>query len=220
MLLADIEKMYKQIRLHPDDAQYQLVLWRENENESLRTYVIPVVLFGSASAPHPATRVLNQLAEDERTNFPLASEVVIRNCYVDDILTGTNTVDQVIKLRDELISLTKAGGFTLRKWVSNDRRVVRSLPDTLTNVDLLNKNSEMKALGIQWDRIKDGITYKVFEKFDERITKRTILSNITRLYDPIGLIGPVIVAAKIIMQMLWQSQVEWDESVPQHIHTA
>ena len=54
VLLADIEKMYKQIRLHPDDAHYQLVFWQENENESLRTYMIPVVLFGSASAPHSA----------------------------------------------------------------------------------------------------------------------------------------------------------------------
>ena len=183
--------------------------------------MIPVVLFGSASAPHSATRVLNQLADDEKMNFPLASQTIKRDCYVDDILTGTNTVKQAIKLRDELIGLTKAGGFTLRKWIFNDLNVVKSLPDSLTNVNLLNENnSEMKALGVQWDSITDVITYKVIENFNEKITKRTILSNIARLYDPIGLLGPVIVAAKLIMQLLWQSQTDWDESVPQYIHTA
>lgn len=220
VLIADIEKMYKQIRLHPDDAQYQLVLWRENENDELKTFMIPVDMFGSASAPHSATRVLNQPAEDEKINFPLASKIIKRDCYVDDILTSTDTVESTIKLRDELIGLAKSGGFSLRKWVSNDLQVVQSLPESLTNIDLLKENSEMNALGIQWDRINDDITYKIVENFDERNTKRTILSSIARLYDPIGLIGPVIVAAKLIMQMLWQSQVEWDESAPQHIHTA
>ncbi|XP_063989071.1 uncharacterized protein LOC135168622 [Diachasmimorpha longicaudata] len=220
VLLADIEKMYKQIRLHPDDAQYQLILWRENENDRLQTYKIPVVLFGSASAPFSATRVLNQLADDEETKFPLASQVIKRDSYVDNVLTGADAIEKAIELRDQLISLTKAGEFTLRKWISNDLRVIQSLPDSLTNVDLLNETSNTKALGIQWNRVKDEIVYKIIESFDDKITKRTILSNVARLYDPIGLIGPVIVKAKLIMQMLWQDKIEWDESVPQYIHTA
>ena len=148
-MIADIEKMYKQIHLHSDDAQYQLVLWRENVNDDLKRFMIPVVLFGSASARHSATRVLNQLADDEKMNFPLASQTIKRDCYVDDILTGTKTVRQAIKLRDELIGLTKAGGFILRKWISNDLNFMKSLPDSFSNVNLLNENnSEMKALGI------------------------------------------------------------------------
>lgn len=86
--------------------------------------MIPVVLFQSASAPHSATRVLVQLADDEKSNFPPASQVIKCDSYVDDILTGTDTVKQAVKLCDELIGLTKAGGFTLRKWISNDLRVV------------------------------------------------------------------------------------------------
>jgi hypothetical protein len=64
ILLTDIEKMFKQIKIHPD-GQYQLELWRENYYEGLKTYSIPVILFGSASALHSVTQVLNQLAENE-----------------------------------------------------------------------------------------------------------------------------------------------------------
>lgn len=46
------------------------------------------------------------------------------------------------------------------------------------------------------------------------MTKRKILSQIATLFDPLGLIGPVIVLAKIIMQQLWQIDAAWDETVP------
>lgn len=86
--------------------------------------MIPVVLFGSASAPHSATRVFNQLADDEKDNFPLANQIIKRKSYVDDILTSTDTIENAIELHNELIGITKAVGFSLRKWISNDINVV------------------------------------------------------------------------------------------------
>lgn len=52
ILLADIEKMFKQIRVDDEDINYQLILWRENPNDELQVFAIPVVLFRSAAAPH------------------------------------------------------------------------------------------------------------------------------------------------------------------------
>lgn len=40
-----------------------------------------------------------------------------------------------------------------------------------------------------------------------------MLSQIAKSFDPIGLLGPVIIKAKILMQRLWQSKCDWDESV-------
>lgn len=83
---------------------------------------------------------------------------------------------------------------------------------------LTDNNSEMKALGIQWNKFEDEIAYKVVDNFDTKVTKRSILGSSARLFYPIGLIGPVIVTAKILMQKLWQCSVSWDESVPQNIY--
>lgn len=49
------------------------------------------------------------------------------------------------------------------------------------------------------------------------ITKRTILSVITQIFDPLGLIGPVIIKAKILLQSLWQLKIDWDTPVPKTI---
>jgi hypothetical protein len=122
-------------------------------------------------------------------------------------------------MREECIGLTEAGGFTLCKWNLNDLSV-QSFPDSLKNINLLDDDSDMKILGVQWDAIKNEIKYKIVNNFENKITKRIILSTIACLYYPIGLIDPVIVMAKIIMQKLWQSQVRWNKSVPQNIHTA
>lgn len=56
-------------------------------------------------------------------------------------------------------------------------------------------------------------------QFRETWTKRNILSEIAKIFDPIGLSGPTILHAKIIMQNVWRCSLQWDESVPQTIHS-
>ncbi|XP_011858403.1 PREDICTED: uncharacterized protein LOC105555962 [Vollenhovia emeryi] len=51
------------------------------------------------------------------------------------------------------------------------------------------------------------------------VTKRKILSEIAKLFDPLGLLGPVILHAKRLMQDVWRCETHWDESVPQSLHT-
>lgn len=53
----------------------------------------------------------------------------------------------------------------------------------------------------------------------KRSTKRSILSKIAQIFDPLGLIGAVIIKPKILMQTLWQLKVSWDEALPLKIHT-
>lgn len=37
-ITADIEKMYRQILIHPDERKYQKIIWRDNENGPIKTY--------------------------------------------------------------------------------------------------------------------------------------------------------------------------------------
>lgn len=51
------------------------------------------------------------------------------------------------------------------------------------------------------------------------ITKRIMLSEqISKLFDSLGLIGPVIVIPKMLLQKMWQLKMHWDESVPLDVH--
>ncbi|XP_076384313.1 uncharacterized protein LOC143262423, partial [Megalopta genalis] len=65
----------------------------------------------------------------------------------------------------------------------------------------------------------DSITYTVRPiHHTPRATKRFISSEIAKIYDPLGLLGPVIITAKLILQELWTLRIDWDESLPMAIH--
>lgn len=142
-----------------------------------------------------------------------------RDFYVDDGITGTDTIDEALSLRDELITITRKTGFNLRKWASNEPKLLELLPDGTPSVDLFSKTETQGTLGIQWATSQDILKYKVINYDDSKVTKRKILSNIAKLYDPIGLLGPIIVTTKLLMQGLWKCEIGWDESVPVDIYT-
>ncbi|XP_070170845.1 uncharacterized protein [Polyergus mexicanus] len=69
---ADIEKMFRQIRVHRDDVDFLRIFWRSNINSPIRSYRLLTVTYGTAPAPYLAMRVINQLAIDEGHSFPKA----------------------------------------------------------------------------------------------------------------------------------------------------
>ncbi|XP_043258052.1 uncharacterized protein LOC122400593 [Colletes gigas] len=70
-----------------------------------------------------------------------------------------------------------------------------------------------------WNSANDTILYSIqATAASRRITKRTISSEIARIYDPLGLLAPVI-APKMLLQKIWAVKVDWDEALPLTIHT-
>ncbi|XP_044575206.1 uncharacterized protein LOC123259014 [Cotesia glomerata] len=217
-LTADIEKMYRQILVHPDDVKYQKILFRESRDETIKIYTLNTVTYGTSAGSYLAIKSLQQLGEDERESYPNASVILQNDFYVDDLLSGAETLPKAKALRNELNALLAKGGFHLRKWASNHP----SLSDNASNCGgsmskSLDSDTTSKTLGIHWRPSSDTLCYSV-KISDSKATKRAILSEIAKLFDPLGLLGPVIVYAKIMMQLCWKSGITWDESVPQEIH--
>ncbi|XP_011871024.1 PREDICTED: uncharacterized protein LOC105563753, partial [Vollenhovia emeryi] len=113
VLATDIEKMYRQIMVHPEDRDLQRIVWRYNPQDELREYRLNTVTYGLACAPFLAMRVLRQLADDEETRYPLAAAVIRRDVYMDDVLTGADSLTDARELLHQLVNLCVAGGFPL-----------------------------------------------------------------------------------------------------------
>jgi len=124
VFIADIEKMYRQIMMHPDDRDYQRILWRHQASDAIREYRLNTVTYGLACAPFLAIRTLRQLADDEGSKYPQGADALRRDCYVDDIVTGADTLSEAINRQTQLRRLCTAGGFPLRKWASNIKEVL------------------------------------------------------------------------------------------------
>lgn len=106
-LTADIDKMYRQSLVHPDDTPYQNILFRKNFQEPVKVFSLKTVTYGTSCAPYLAIRVLQQLAEDEKITHPLAASILKNDFYVDDLLTGWETLEEAKVIREELMILLK-----------------------------------------------------------------------------------------------------------------
>ncbi|XP_043496425.1 uncharacterized protein LOC122520402 [Polistes fuscatus] len=217
-ITADIAKMYRQIIIDPRDRKYQTILWRRQESDPVKTYRLNTVTYGTASASFLATRTLHQLASDEFDRFPRAAIALKEDFYVDDLLTGARTVREAKQVRDELISITAGAGMHLRQWASNCAEILKDLDTADNNIINLDSSETIKTLGVNWNAAEDNIGYTVKRAADpSKVTKRVILSEISQLFDPLGLLGPVVINAKLMMQRLWQLKSTWDEDVPADI---
>lgn len=217
---ADIKQMYRQILIHRRHWDYQRILWRFAPTDPIKDFWLKTVTYGITSAPFLALRTLIQLANDEAERFPHASKVLFSDIYVDDLVTGSDSLEAALHLQKELISLLANGGFLLRKWTSNNPLLVESIPlDCRYEQDISFDDSNsvgLKILGLKWIPLADQFSYSV-EPLERSCTKRTILSELARIFDPIGFLAPVSFFAKYLIQHLWALGLQWDQSPPSDI---
>ena len=103
--------MFRKILLHPDEKDYHRYLVR-NSQGNIQDWRMLRLTFGVASSPFLATTVLRQLAEDYKEDYPTASSIILSSFYVDDCLTGANTVQEAEDIRSQLCSLLQKAGMT------------------------------------------------------------------------------------------------------------
>lgn len=221
--IADVQKMYLQVKVGPSDSQYQRIVFRNDPAEPIQDFSLSRLTFGTSCAPFIAIRSVNQLAEEEKSNHPEAANVIFNDAYVDDVISGGDDVQTVQTLQKSLSEMMKKGGFELKKWSSNDNAVLEQIPESDRVVKIpveLNANDNIKALGIAWRTASDtlGFKSKLDPNENKKVTKRTALSTVAKLFDPIGLIAPIIVVGKIFMKKAWAEKLDWDDTLPSNLH--
>lgn len=220
-MTADIAKMYRMVLVKPDERRFQRIFWREKLTDDLKCYELKTVTYGTASAPYLAIRCLHELALEHANSKPVASEAIRNNFYVDDFLYGADSRYELIQVQQDVSTILASAGLQLRKWLTNDQELYprfKILVDEGNSVLKLGENETNKTLGICWDATSDNIKYSVKSVSNSsrnRITKRSILSEISQIFDPLGLLGPIIITSKLLIQRLWQAKISWDDNIPQ-----
>ncbi|GFT36167.1 integrase catalytic domain-containing protein [Trichonephila clavipes] len=206
--------MYRQILVDPNQRDLQRIMWKTSADAPVKTYKLAIVIYGTVSAPFLATRTLRALADEEKVEFPDAADVICNDSYMDDILSGEFTLEGAKKLQTRLSQLLQRGGFELHKSVSNSPELLKDLSASSYVFDKEFQDAPVKTLGMLWDPKVDYLTYKVKISDKVNFSKRDVLSEIARLYDPLGLIGPIVTKAKIFIQELWKIKLDWSEQLP------
>jgi hypothetical protein len=226
-IMADISKMYHRILIPESDQQVHRFLWRNLEvHRKPDTYVKQVLTFGDKPAPSMAQTALKKTADESKENYPEAARVITDNTYMDDICDSVTTVEKAEQLTEDIDTVLAKGGFQVKGWLSNHIRKDESkaTPNQQCMKSIEGGTSNEKVLGIAWDNAQDKLRFQVKEDLvhtkssvsskSEEMTKRSILSRIARIFDPIGLTAAFLVRTKIGMQQLWKKGFDWDEELP------
>lgn len=194
-------------------------MWRSQISKPIEEYELTTVTYGTASAPFLAIRTLQQLAVDSQKNYPEAGSITLRDFYVDDLLSGADSVADAQALQKALVELLQSGGFTLRKWSSNSAQFLDRVPKELQDKNTLvfGEEEAKKSLGILWNPGEDTFLFREKSTNAKQITKRHVLTVIAKIFDPLGWLAPFVIQAKLLIQDLWLQQMSWDEPIPDKI---
>ncbi|XP_062533302.1 uncharacterized protein LOC134202288 [Armigeres subalbatus] len=226
-LTGDVREMFLQVLMRPEDQQCQRFLWYD-EDETLSVNVLQVMTFGACCSPSSAQFVKNLNAERFKGDYPAAVEVIQKRHYVDDMLVSVATEKEAVELALQVKEVHAAGGFEIRNWISNSKRVAEALEENNTeekNLDLSPELATEKVLGMWWCTDVDTFTYKVgWDRYgrallegQHRPTKRQMLRVLMSVFDPLGLIAQFLMYLKILLQEVWRSGIGWDDQVNETI---
>ncbi|XP_043469599.1 uncharacterized protein LOC122503206 [Leptopilina heterotoma] len=195
------------------------ILWIDEDQQEV-PYQLTTVSYGTKSVPFLAVRVNLQLIEDEGHQFPLAVPVLTNGRYVDDIYGGADQLEELIPIAQQTEELLNRGGFPLAKWQSNHPDLVKIIaPEQKSQQTHSFEYNITKILGLSWCTQDDcfKFTTQPTTQSTERITRRTILSEVAQLFDPLGFLSPFTIRAKMLLQDLWLAKLGWDDSISDEI---
>ena len=182
-----------------------------------------VHLFGATSSPSCANFALRKCAEDYGHNYSQETVDKLLHCFdVDDCLVSVATEKEAVMLYKNLVSLCFTGEFSLTKWLSNRPGVLEVIPENhrakgIEGLDLeLDSLPVERVLGVEWNIKSDSFKFKMVLK-DRPLTRRGILSTVRSVYDPLGMLSPVVLTAKRIMRDLCRRGIGWDDAVPESV---
>ena len=184
------------------------------------------VTYGVASSSYHSIRSLRECANLSEVSTEV-QRAIFRDFYVDDILTGANSIDEARILQKQLVETLKRGRFDLRKWTSkNESSIILDLSpeyrEANNNLEFLDKDHTIKTLGIVWQHSEDRFVFKVShiekENFKAKVlTKRQMLSDISKTFDPLGWLSSVTIFLKQLMQRAWEAKISWDDHLPSEL---
>ena len=195
-LVGDMQKMFWQIEMSPEDQQFHGVICEG------KTYVCTRVCYGDKPSPAIADYSMKKLVACGRKELPLGSHVIEKKRYVDDLQDAGSTVKGVISKRDETDKLLGKFGFEIKTWRSNHPLIGEVRKDG-------------KILGTKWDAENDTLSPPIVEKdTDLQLVKKKMLSYIASFsWDPVGMLSGLLVRGRLIFQSIVRMKCSWDELV-------
>ena len=132
-----------------------------------------------------------------KTALLYIQHVITHDFYFDDLLTGGENMQH----RTALMKILGSTGMLLGKWADNDQRLMfDNTKKNASGLEIKRSEEDPKKLELCWSSQEDRLRFVTKSSSQARIRKRAILSKVAHIFDPLGLVGPVIARAKLLMK--------------------
>lgn len=229
-IVGDIRKMFHQVRMELLEQHCHRFLWRDMESaREPDIYAILRVTMGDRPAPAIATEALFKTAEMCRDDYPRAAEFILNSSYVDDLIDSVSTPQEAVELAQETEYVLAQGGFRVKCWQSTTEKLQG-------NELKRTEEGNTGVLGVSWNPKEDSVSTPAVLNFSDKkhghrtepnlkmedlphripdiLTKRLVLQQTMSMYDPLGLVAPFTLKAKILLREAWRLELDWDDPLP------
>ena len=185
--IAYLQKAFLQVRILERDRDFLRFLWIDPDGR-LVAYRMTSVPFGAICSPFLLAVVVRSHLLRHRAAHPSVNKL-LGNTYVDDLIVTANSVDEMRSLHDDSVALFEKCSMHLHKWRASDV----PLDGEWAAAD---SSDEARVLGTRWWPGRDMIAPVAPTIDAPTITRRALLRQLGSIYDPLGLLGPVVVRFK------------------------
>ena len=221
---CDVEAMFHRVHVPESDSEMLRFLWFHNDDleGKVEVWKMRSHVFGAVSSSSVASLALKHCAAEVAEQYPEAARVVEENMYVDDALVSVSSVEEGVQLAAHLRQLCRTGAFNLRKFASNNAEFLRSIPveDRSKNAQTLDLAMDSlkpeRALGMLWSVDDDSFRFRFVDR-QRPVTRRGILSTVSGLFDPLGIVSPVTLQGRVLVQKLCSMSCGWDDVIPEEL---
>ncbi|UYV79297.1 hypothetical protein LAZ67_17001985 [Cordylochernes scorpioides] len=207
-VVADIKKAFLQIEVNERDRDYLRFLWYSQNGEKTEVFRHRRVVFGVNCSPFILGAVIEYHLSNVRPEHKLLAQRLQKSFYVDNLVTSVNSFEELQDLKLTATSIMDNARLELSRWE-------HSL-DVASDTYPFERAEISKVLGICWDKREDCLSCEIPVAIPPKITKRSILSCLAQIYDPIGFLNPILIKPKILLQKAWTLKLAWDDELDRH----
>ena len=234
VVTCDVSKMFLNLAIEDRDADYLRFLYRPpGSNHQLSCFRIIKLAFGLNCSPYLAIATFRKHIENwsSRTTCKVEKEAcgqLLVLSYVDDCTLGADSERELQALVEAAVRILKAAHFEVRKFCSNSSKILAKIPTdhkapveekwefgTKTEI-----SQDTKTLGLSWSCSSDSYNFVSYANLarDDKNTRRSILSLVSKIaYDSLGLLSPLVLKARLIVQSMCRTKLGWDDPAPDDV---
>ncbi|UYV62513.1 hypothetical protein LAZ67_2000915 [Cordylochernes scorpioides] len=207
-VVADIKKAFLQIEMNERDRDYLRFLWYSQNGEKTEVFRHRRVVFGVNCSPFILWAVIEYHLSNVRYEHKPLAQRLQKSFYVDNLVKSVNSFEELKDLKLTATSIMDNARMELSRWE-------HSL-DVASGTYPFERAEISKVLGICWDKREDCLSCEISAAIPPKITKRSILSCLAQIYDPIGFLNSILIKPKILLQKAWTLKLAWDDELDRH----